>query len=72
MENTSRSVFGLHGVSGMLIATVLLLAILGVLTCLGIKAQQNVMQKPYSLQNASDVKMKSSVDEMKKTMQVKE
>ena len=47
MENQNRSVFGLGGVGGMLIATVLLLSILVVLTVLGISAQQDVMQKPY-------------------------
>jgi flagellar basal body-associated protein FliL len=40
MENTDRNVFGLHGVTGMLIATVLLLAILVVLTIMGISTQQ--------------------------------
>ncbi len=39
-ENTNRSVFGLHGVTGMLIATVLLLSILVALTTWGIKVQQ--------------------------------
>ena len=48
MENTNRSVFGIHGVTGMLIATVLLLSILGVLTYLGILAQQDAIfiEKP--------------------------
>jgi cell division protein FtsB len=49
MENTSRHVFSIHGVTGMLIATVLLLAILGVFTFLGILAQQGVADQPYSL-----------------------
>ncbi|MBP3675276.1 MAG: DUF4006 family protein, partial [Campylobacter sp.] len=40
MENTNRSVFSLSGVTGMLIATALLLSILVVLTYLGIVAQQ--------------------------------
>lgn len=55
-ENTNRGVFALNGVTGMLIATVLLLSILAGLTCWGISAQQSVMQKPYTLENASDVK----------------
>jgi len=39
-ENTNRSVFGLNGVTGMLIATLLLLSILAFLTVWGIKVQQ--------------------------------
>ena len=46
MENTNRNVFGLHGITGMLIATVLHLSILAVLTVLGISAQQEVANKP--------------------------
>ena len=59
MENTDRNVFGLHGVTGMLIATVLLLAILATLTYFAIKLQQEVAQKPYTL-NASELRMKSA------------
>ena len=58
MENTNRGVFALNGVSGMLIATVLLLSILGVLTYFAIVLQQEVAYKPYTL-NASELKMKS-------------
>ncbi|CAM4064009.1 DUF4006 family protein [Campylobacter armoricus] len=57
MENSNRCVFSLSGVSGMLIATVLLLSILAGLTILGLQAQQNVMQKPYKLENAEQIKM---------------
>ena len=57
MENNNRCVFSLSGVTGMLIATVLLLAILAVLTIWGLKAQQEVMQKPYSLKDVQSVKM---------------
>ncbi|MBD3789271.1 MAG: DUF4006 family protein [Campylobacterales bacterium] len=39
-DNTSRNVFGINGVAGMLIATVLLLSILVFLTVWGIKVQQ--------------------------------
>jgi len=46
-ENTNRSVFGLSGVTGMLIATVLLLAILAFLTVWGIGVQQNSATNPY-------------------------
>ncbi|MBE0491224.1 MAG: DUF4006 family protein [Sulfurospirillum sp.] len=62
MENTNRSVFGLNGVSGMLIATVLLLSILVVLTVLGINAQQSVANKPYDIPNASAIKMIDSAN----------
>lgn len=55
-ENTNRGVFALNGVTGMLIATVLLLSILAGLTFLGIGAQQGVMQKPYSFENSQSVK----------------
>ena len=44
---------------GMLIATVLLLAILATLTYFAIKLQQEVAQKPYTL-NASELRMKSA------------
>ncbi len=39
-ENTNRGLFKLSGITGMLIATVLLLSILGVLTTLAIQTQQ--------------------------------
>jgi hypothetical protein len=53
MENTSRHIFHIHGITGMLIATVLLLSILGVLTFLGILTQQSVADKPYKLESQS-------------------
>ena len=46
-ENTSRSVFGLNGVTGMLIATLLLLGILAFLTMKAIEIQQSSAVKPY-------------------------
>ncbi|HFJ2672549.1 TPA: DUF4006 family protein [Campylobacter jejuni] len=63
MENNNRCVFSLSGVIGMLIATVLLLAILVVLTIWGLKAQQEVMQKPYSLKDVQSVKMFGSKEQ---------
>ncbi|EAH4531936.1 TPA: DUF4006 family protein [Campylobacter jejuni] len=63
MENNNRCVFSLSGVTGMLIATVLLLAILVVLTTWGLKAQQEVMQKPYSLKDVQSVKMFGSKEQ---------
>ena len=46
-ENTNRGVFGLHGVTGMLIATVLLLSILVVLTIWGLGVQQDSASNYY-------------------------
>ncbi len=63
MENTNRCVFSLSGVTGMLIATVLLLAILVGLTIWGLKAQQEVMQQPYSLKDIQNVKMLGSKEQ---------
>lgn len=59
MENTKRNVFGLNGVTGMLIATVLLLSILFVLTYLGINAQREVANKPYKIVDPSGIKAES-------------
>jgi len=60
-ENTNRSVFGLNGVTGMLIATVLLLSILAFLTMWGLKVQQKSAQNPYDptpiVSNLDNVKM---------------
>ncbi|TQR54461.1 DUF4006 family protein [Campylobacter troglodytis] len=55
-ENTNRSVFSLGGLTGMLIATVLLIVILILLTIWGIKAQRDVMQKPYAIEQAENIK----------------
>nr|WP_158334814.1 DUF4006 family protein [Campylobacter bilis] len=61
MQNANRSVFS--GVMGMLIVTILLLAILVGLTIWGVKSQQEVMQKPYSLKNIQNVKMFGSKEQ---------
>ena len=63
MENNNRCVFSFSGVTGMLIATVLLLVILVVLTIWGLKVQQEVMQKPYSLKDLQSVKMFGSKEQ---------
>ncbi len=68
MENTNRCVFSLSGVTGMLIATVLLLAILVGLTIWGLKAQQEVMQQPYSLKDIQNVKMLGSIEQDHKSI----
>ncbi|MEA3418115.1 MAG: DUF4006 family protein [Campylobacterota bacterium] len=46
-ENTNRGVFTLSGVTGMLIATVLLLSILAFLTVWGIGVQQGSASNYY-------------------------
>ena len=63
MENTNRSVFALNGLSGFLIAVVLLLSILAALSVWGLKAQQEVMQKPYTLKDIQSVKMFGSKEQ---------
>ena len=57
MDNVNRNVFGLHGIAGMLIATVLLLSILVGLTIWAISAQQEVANKPYEITNPQAIKM---------------
>ena len=63
-ENTNRAVFGLNGVTGMLIATVLLLAILVVLTIWGLGVQQKSATNYYDpapiTSNLDNVKMNST------------
>ena len=55
MEN--RSVFALDGITGMLIATVLLLAILAVLTIAGLGVQQENASTFYEIKDAKELKM---------------
>jgi len=57
MENTSRSIFSIHGLTGMLIAVVLLLSILVVLTYFGVVTQQSVANKPYVIKDSNQIKM---------------
>lgn len=57
MENTNRNIFSLSGVTGMLIATVLLLSILAILTIIGLKIQREAMNQPYSLKDTQNIKM---------------
>ncbi len=68
MENTNRNVFGLHGISGMLIAVVLLLSILGTLTFFGLKAQQSVADKPYAIKDAQSLQMRDANNANQKTI----
>ena len=58
MEN--RSIFALDGITGMLIATVLLLSILAGLTVWGMGVQQGSANNFYQLQNEKEIKMIST------------
>jgi len=63
-ENTNRGVFGIHGVTGMLIATVLLLSILVGLTVWGIGVQQKSASNFYDPSSIT-----SSLDNVKENSQ---
>ncbi len=58
--NENRSVFALGGVSGMLIATVLLLSILVVLTLLGLGTQNANAANYYDIKDEQSIKMFST------------
>lgn len=58
MEN--RSIFGLHGIAGMLIATVLLLSILAFLTIKALDVQQANATNFYKINNEKEIKMFST------------
>lgn len=60
MDNHNRNIFGLHGITGMLIATVLLLSILVGLTIWGINVQQKEVRNPYKLEKIEDAKMREN------------
>lgn len=55
MENKNRNEFALNGISGLVIAVVLLLSIAALLTTLGINAQKEALKKPYVLENPASV-----------------
>ncbi len=55
--NENRSVFALDGVTGMLIATVLLLSILAGLTVWGLSVQQSSASNYYDIKDESSIKM---------------
>ena len=55
--NENRGLFVLDGVTGMLIATVLLLSILAVLTVLSISTQSANANNYYEIQDAQSIKM---------------
>jgi len=58
MEN--RSIFALDGITGMLIAVVLLLSIVGVLTYFSIVTQAANASNYYKIENEKEIKMFSA------------
>jgi hypothetical protein len=61
-ENTKRSVFGFHGVFGILISIVGLLFIWAVLMSQAVLVQQDSAKKPYDpapIRNVNNIKMRS-------------
>lgn len=57
MNENERGVFALDGITGMLIATVLLLSILAFLTVQGIAAQNRNASNFYQIVNEKEIKM---------------
>jgi len=68
--NENRSVFALDGITGMLIATVLLLSILAVLTVWGLGVQNANMSNFYEIKDEKSIKM-ISTDNAKHVVDVK-
>lgn len=58
--NENRSVFALDGVTGMLIATVLLLIILAGLTVWGLNVQQGSATNYYDIKDEQSIRMNST------------
>jgi len=68
--NESRSVFSIHGVTGMLIATVLLLGILVFLSIQAMSVQNANAENFYKIQDETSIEM-NSVDNVKHIVDVK-
>ena len=64
MEESKRNIFALNGITGMLIATVLLISILVVLTILGLGVQQKEATNFYEIKDAKNIKS-NSIDNAK-------
>lgn len=58
--NENRSVFALDGITGLLIATALLLSILAGLTVLGLGVQNANASNFYKIENEKSIKMIST------------
>lgn len=65
MNENERGIFALNGITGMLIATVLLLSILGVLTYFSIVVQANESQNYYKINQDLNGLKANSVDNNK-------
>lgn len=65
MNENERGVFAIHGVTGMLIATVLLLAILGTLTFLSIMTQNAESTNYYKINQDLNALKFNSTDNAK-------
>jgi len=68
--NENRSVFALDGITGMLVATVLLLIILAGLTVWGLNVQNANADNFYKIENEKSIKMFSK-DNAKHVVDVK-
>lgn len=68
MENTNRNIFSIHGITGMLIATVLLLTILAGLTFWAVSVQQAVADKPYKITDPQALKMRDTANANQKML----
>lgn len=70
-RNENRSVFSIHGVTGVLVLTVVLIGILIGLTIWGIKTQQRVADEPYTLtEEIVNVPMKADMDRLGEVINV--
>lgn len=56
MEESKRNLFALNGITGMLIATVLLITILVVLTIVSLNVQQSQASNFYEIKDAKELK----------------
>ena len=56
MEESKRSLFALNGITGMLIATVLLISILIVLTIVSLNVQQTQATNFYEIKDAKEIR----------------
>ncbi|MDP3302048.1 MAG: DUF4006 family protein [Sulfuricurvum sp.] len=70
MENENRSLFSLDGITGMLIAVVLLLSIVGVLTYFSVVTQAANANNFYKIDNEKEIQM-FSTDSAKHVVDVK-
>ena len=69
--NENRSIFALDGITGMLIATVLLLSILAGLTVWSLGVQKANATNFYDIKNEQSIKM-NSVDNAKHMVDIKQ